>query len=117
MARSIEQANADAHYPQVRRYGHLSAASLDHPTPPAIVAERIREIIESGTHKLRHPVGPDAEAFLAWRASMNDEQWVEWGALPDDAWYDRVASDFGLDVRAKRQAAAEAPNSAIRFTA
>ena len=115
MARHIEQIPADAAYPQVRRFGHMFQASLDTPTPPAIVAEKIREIIESGTLKLRHPVGPDAEAFLAWRASLNDEQWVEWGALPDEAWYERVARDFGLDARAKRTA--DASTSAIRATA
>ena len=104
MARRIEQSPVDAAYPQVRRFGHMFEASLDHPTPPTIVAEKIREIIESGTFKLRHPVGPDAEGFLAWRASLNDEQWVEWGALPDEAWYERVGTEFGLDARAKRTA-------------
>ena len=102
MSRSIERATSDDAYPQVRRFGHMFQASLDRPTPPAIVAEKVREIIDSGTHKLRHPVGPDAEGFLAWRASLNDEQWVEWGAMPDDAWYERVLTEFGLDARSKR---------------
>lgn len=105
MARRIEQSSVDTAYPQVRRFGHMFEASLDKPTPPAIVAEKIREIIESGTFKLRHPVGSDAEGFLAWRASLNDEEWVEWGALPDEAWYERVGKEFGLDARAKRTAA------------
>jgi NAD(P)-dependent dehydrogenase (short-subunit alcohol dehydrogenase family) len=117
MARRIEDVPTDAAYPQVRRFGHMFQASLDHPTPPAIVAEKIREIIESGTLKFRHPVGPDAEAFLAWRASLNDEQWVEWGALSDEAWYDRVASDFGLNVHAKRTSEMHASTSAARATA
>lgn len=103
MARRIEDVTTDAAYPQVRRFGQMFEASLEKPTPPAIVAEKIREIIESGTQKLRHPVGPDAEAFLGWRASMTDEDWVEWGALPDEAWYDRVSKDFGLDARSKRR--------------
>jgi len=51
---------------------------------PYVVGEKIREIVDGGTWKLRHPVGPDAEGFLAWRASMSDEQWVEWGALSDE---------------------------------
>jgi len=105
MARRIEDANIDAVYPQVRRFGQLFQASLEKPTPPTVVAEKIREIIESGTQTLRHPVGPDAEGFLGWRASMNDEDWVAWGALPDEAWYDRVAKDFGLDARSKRRSA------------
>lgn len=102
MARRIEDARTDDVYPQVRRFGHMFEASLEKPTPPTIVAEKIREIIESGTQKLRHPVGPDAEGFLGWRASLTDEEWVEWGALPDDAWYERVAKDFGLDAGSKR---------------
>jgi NAD(P)-dependent dehydrogenase (short-subunit alcohol dehydrogenase family) len=103
MARRLEDAPSDAAYPQVRRFGQMFEASLEKPTPPTVVAEKIREIIESGTQKLRHPVGPDAEGFLGWRASMTDDDWVAWGALPDEAWYDRVAKDFGLDARSKRR--------------
>jgi NAD(P)-dependent dehydrogenase (short-subunit alcohol dehydrogenase family) len=110
MARRIEHAAADAAYPQVSRFGHMFEASLETPTQPAVVAEKIRDIIESGTQKLRHPVGPDAEAFLGWRASLTDEQWVEWGALPDDEWYERVRQDFGLDAQSKRRSAAAAAN-------
>ena len=83
------------------------------PTPPTAVAEKIREIIESGTQKLRHPVGPDAEGFLGWRASLSDEDWVEWGALPDEVWYDRVAKDFGLDARSKRRPVTGVSASAV----
>jgi NAD(P)-dependent dehydrogenase (short-subunit alcohol dehydrogenase family) len=108
MARRIEEVPTDAAYPQVRRFGHMFEASLEKPTPPTLVAEKIREIIESGTQKLRHPVGPDAEGFLGWRASLNDEDWVEWGALPDDAWYERVGKDFGLDARSKQRPATAA---------
>jgi NAD(P)-dependent dehydrogenase (short-subunit alcohol dehydrogenase family) len=114
MARRIEDGSTDAAYPQVRRLGHMFEASLDTPTPPTVVAEKIREIIESGTQKLRHPVGPDAEGFLGWRASLTDEEWVEWGALPDDAWYERVGRDFGLDARSKRRPATGAPAAAVR---
>jgi hypothetical protein len=32
---------------------------------------------------------------------MTDEEWVSWGALTDDAWYERVQADFGLDARPK----------------
>ena len=105
MSRRVEGARTDAAYPQVRRFGHMFEASLEKPTPPTIVAEKIREIIESGTQKLRHPVGPDAEGFLGWRASLTDEEWIEWGALPDEAWYERVGKDFGLDAGSKRRQA------------
>jgi NAD(P)-dependent dehydrogenase (short-subunit alcohol dehydrogenase family) len=105
MSRRIEGGATDAAYPQVRRFGHMFEASLEHPTPPTIVAEKIREIVESDTQTLRHPVGPDAEGFLAWRRSLSDQEWIEWGALPDDAWYERVRNDFGLDARSKRAVA------------
>jgi NAD(P)-dependent dehydrogenase (short-subunit alcohol dehydrogenase family) len=108
MSRRIEHAAVEEAYPQVRRFGHLFQASLDKPTPPTAVADKILEIIDSGTLKLRHPVGPDAEGFLAWRASLSDEQWADWGALPDEAWYDYVATTFGLDVKSKRARAAVA---------
>jgi hypothetical protein len=37
---------------------------------PQVVGQKVREIVESGTWQLRHPVGPDAAAFLAWRAGQ-----------------------------------------------
>jgi len=48
--------------------------------------------------QLRHPVGPDAAGFLGWRASMTDEQWVEWGAMSDEQWVAYVRQNFGLSV-------------------
>jgi hypothetical protein len=32
---------------------------------------------------------------------MTDEEWIDWGALGDDAWYARVNADFGMDVHAE----------------
>lgn len=103
MARRIEEPPVESLYPQCRRFAGMFEASLANPVPPSLVAAKIREIIETGTWQLRHPAGPDAQPFLAWRASMNDEEWVNWGALDDDAWYERVQNDFGLDARPKEQ--------------
>jgi NAD(P)-dependent dehydrogenase (short-subunit alcohol dehydrogenase family) len=86
-------------YPQQQRFAALFRAVLKSPVPPAVVADKMLAIVTSGTWQLRHPVGPDAEPFLAWRKSMTDEEWVSWGALDDDAWYARVHADFGLDAR------------------
>ena len=41
------------------------------------------------------------EEFLAKRNTMSDEEWVDWGALDDAAWYDRMKADFGMDTRPK----------------
>ena len=45
-----------------------------------------------------HLVGPGAEGFLAWRAPMSDEQWVEWRAISDEQWVEYVRQNFHLNV-------------------
>ena len=42
---------------------------------------------------------PSVICFSGNRKGMSDEDWVDWGALDDDAWYERVKTDFGLDAR------------------
>jgi NAD(P)-dependent dehydrogenase (short-subunit alcohol dehydrogenase family) len=94
----VQPPPADSNYPHGRRIYELFRTSLKNPVSPYVVGEKIREIVESGTSKLRHPVGPDAEGFLAWRASMSDEQWVEWGAISDEQWVEYVRQNFHLNV-------------------
>lgn len=101
MANDIKHGEPNSLYPQSFRFGGMFSASLERPTPPTLVADTILEVAESGTWKLRHPVGPDAQPFLEWRASMTDEQWVDWNAASDEEWYKAVQESFGLDARAK----------------
>jgi NAD(P)-dependent dehydrogenase (short-subunit alcohol dehydrogenase family) len=108
MARRIAEPLADSPYPQVRRISGMFVASLTKPAEPSLVAAKIREIVEGNSWQLRHLVGPDAQGFLDWRTSMNDQEWVNWGALDDEAWYERVSRDFGLDARPKRERSAQA---------
>ncbi len=99
MAKDIQHAEPNAIYPQAHRFGGLFTASLENPTAASLVANKILEIADGETWKLRHPVGPDAIPFLEWRASLSDEEWVNWHAAEDDAWYEAVESDFGLNAR------------------
>jgi NAD(P)-dependent dehydrogenase (short-subunit alcohol dehydrogenase family) len=92
-------------YRQGRQIAALFRASLAQPRPPSIVASAVREIIESGTWKLRHPCGPDAEPFLGWRAAMTDEQWVDFNALDAEGFRQRVKNDFGMDLDLSEDAA------------
>lgn len=101
MSKRLAEPGAASASRQRNRFAGLFAASLKNPAPPSLVANKILEIIESGTWTLRHPVGPDAVPFLQWRAAMTDEEWVDWGATDDEAWYQRVQHDFGLDARPK----------------
>lgn len=99
MARRIAMPRIGSPYPQPRRFAAWYAAALSTSPSPSVVADKVLEIVESGSWRLRHPAGPDAEQFLAWRNSMTDEQWIDWNALDDDAWYARVKADFGMDIR------------------
>jgi len=99
MARNIQASPGSAVYPQGRRIAAMFAASLTAGTAgPEMVGQRIREIVESGAWKLRHAASPDAGPFLAWRSSLNDEQWTDWGALDDANWAAVVKRDFGINV-------------------
>lgn len=97
MARSIENPHQSL-YRQGRQLSALFRASLKNPTLPSVVASVIKDIIESGTWKLRHPAGPDAEPFLGWRAAMTDEEWISFNALDAEGFRLRVQNDFGLDL-------------------
>ena len=83
MAQRLATEPADSPYPQARRMAALFATSLQTPTPPAVVGRKILEYIESGSWKLRHPVGPDAEGYIQHRASMTDEEWVRRGSAAE----------------------------------
>jgi NAD(P)-dependent dehydrogenase (short-subunit alcohol dehydrogenase family) len=101
MARRIEKPAGPEIYPQQRRFADLFTAALKNPGKPSVVAEKVLEIIDSGTLQLRHPVGPDAEPLLAWRRSMTDEEWVALFGASDDVWYGRLEHDFGMEIRPK----------------
>jgi len=101
MARRISDQPVDPLYRQPSRFAALFAATLQKPAPPSLVAEKILEIVASGTWKLRHPVGPDAIGFLEWRNRMTDEQWVDLCAGDDENWYSTLERDFGIDARPK----------------
>jgi len=105
MARRIGIAPEGSPYRQTERFASLFVASLQNPVPPTVVAQKIVEIVESGTWQVRHPVGPDAAPFIGWRNSMTDEQWADLYASDDDTWYERIQRDFGLDTRPKTVAA------------
>jgi len=98
MAHAISDAPPSG-YRHGRNIAALFQAALEQPVPPSIIAVAIRNAIESGTWKLRHPCGPDAEPFLGWRAAMTDEQWIDFNALDSEGFRERVKNDFGLELK------------------
>jgi len=101
MARRIGVPASPSPYRQRERFAAMFAAALKNPVPPSLVAAKILEIAESDTWQLRHPVGPNALAFLQWRAGMTDEAWVDLNASDDETWQRGLQRDFGLDSRPK----------------
>lgn len=99
MAQDIELNGKKSIYPQVNRFGGLFRASLQTPTSATLVADKILEVADNGTWQLRHPVGPDAEPFLQWRAAMSDMEWIDWNGADDETWHNALKQDFGLDAR------------------
>ena len=99
MANDISEVDGETIYPQMKRMAAMFTASLKTPTSPTLVADKILEVAESDSWKLRHPVGPDAEPFLAWRGSMTDEEWIAWNSVSDEEWVNAVKNDFGMDVK------------------
>lgn len=107
MARHAGDRPMNSLYPQPTRFPGIFSESLKNPVPPTVVAEKIVEIVESGTWQLRHPVGPTAIPFLEWRKAMSDEAWVDLNASDDETWYARIQQDFGLDTRPEKAAGVE----------
>ena len=100
MSRNIEGMARSKVYPQGRRVAAMFEATITAGAgQPQVVAQKVREIVESGTWQLRHPVGPDAEPFLGWRGSLNDEKWVQWSAQSDSDWLKSVKTDFAMDLK------------------
>ena len=99
MAHNIERPLPASLYPQQRRMAAYFTASLRNPTHPVLVAEKIQNIIESGTWKLRHPVGPNAEPTIAKRISTSDEDYIALQSADDDTWYTVMEKSTGLAIR------------------
>src|SRR5215468_3400802 len=80
MSQKIAQEPEASAYPHARRMASLFSNALQTPTTPSVVAEKIVDIIQSGTWKFRHTVGPDAEGYIQGRLKVSDEEWIARGA-------------------------------------
>jgi NAD(P)-dependent dehydrogenase (short-subunit alcohol dehydrogenase family) len=86
-------------YPHSKRLRAIFAAVLANPTPPSVVGDLIRDIVDGDSWQLRYPVGPDAMPALKGRASKTDEQMIEEAAQSDEEFVKRVKRDFKLDIK------------------
>jgi len=80
-------------YPHASRISAFFTKTLqDAPVPPSVVADKVLEIVTSGTWQLRHPVGPDAVPLIEWRNQMTDEEWVELHSSDDEEFQRRMGA-------------------------
>jgi hypothetical protein len=85
-------------YPHARRISALFAARLANPTPPSVVGDVIRDIVDGDSWQLRYPAGPDAAPRMKSRASKSDEQVILEAAQSDEEFLARVKRETGLDL-------------------
>lgn len=99
---SAEQTRYDKtspYQPIMRRNGKVFASGFNRAVQPAFVAEKILEAITTDDYRLRWPVGPDAEGFLAARHKTSDEEWVKMGGdLSDTEYNEKFLEMFGVQL-------------------
>lgn len=99
---SAEQTRYDKtspYQPIMRRNGKVFSAGFKRAVPAQLVAETILESVTTQDYKLRWPVGPDAEGFMAARYKVPSEAWIEMGGdLSDEEYNERFAQYFGVEI-------------------
>ena len=85
-------------YPHARRLRAMFAAALAKPTPPSVVADVIRDIVDGDSWQLRYPAGPDAAPILQRRASKTDEQVIAEAAQSDEEFLARFKRETRIDI-------------------
>ena len=84
---------------QYRRLFNFYAAGIARATDPFEVAEVIRHAVTTDTPQLRYACAWGGAEIITGRAGMTDADWVELGAIEDDAAYEaRFHELFGVDI-------------------
>jgi NAD(P)-dependent dehydrogenase (short-subunit alcohol dehydrogenase family) len=91
MAQRIGSPHGESAYVQSARFSAMFTNALQQPVPPSLVAEKILEVVDSGTWQLRHPVGPDAIPLIERRKGMTDEEWISVNAADDATFFARLS--------------------------
>ena len=82
-----------------RRLGTFFEKQLSSPTLPDRVAATVEQALTSESGQFRYRVGADADALIAGRQSVTDEQWVSLGAIvEDEEFFDESERLYGVDL-------------------
>ena len=81
----------------------MFAAALENRENANKVADIVKDIVSGKREDFRNPVGLYAEAFLNFRASLRDEDWINSVAVSDGDWINNV-EQMGFKVTKYMQA-------------
>lgn len=88
-------------YPNGRRIHALFRFAAQAQAPAAMVSEKVRQLMEHGSDRFRHPIGPDSLIFLGYRTNTGDERFIDtWGAPDNETFLRNVADDLMMDLSA-----------------
>lgn len=99
-AKNIDAPNATGAYElHYRRMFQFYAAGMAGATDPTEVGRVIQQAIESDSAQLRYPVSWAGPEMAAMHDRISDEDWIELGAIDDDADYiTRFKDILGVDI-------------------
>lgn len=100
-AKNIDAPNQTGAYDApYRRMFQMYARGMIEATDPFEVGRVIEHAITTDSPKLRYPVSWGGAEMTSGRRAMSDEDWVEMGAIEDDAeYYDAFHRHLGMDIR------------------
>lgn len=84
-----------AHLPILMRAGRALASRVALAVEASTVAQSIHQAIVSPEYRLRHALGEDTRLWLAGRARLSDEQWVDYARDMSD---DEVRDFWKVDL-------------------
>ncbi|HKI73420.1 MAG TPA: SDR family NAD(P)-dependent oxidoreductase [Pseudomonadales bacterium] len=94
-------AEANSVYPQGRRMHALFKFAGQAEAPAALVSDILAALIDNGSDRFRHPIGPDSLIFLGYRTNTGDERFIStWGNESDQTFLDNVRNDVMMDLSA-----------------
>jgi hypothetical protein len=94
---------ANTHYPNIKRFLSMFAASLENHEPASKVADVINDIVSGKVNTFRSTVGLFADGFLNFRSSLRDEDWINSVSVSDEDWSNGM-EQMGLKVKKYMQA-------------
>jgi len=92
-------ASSGSLYPGGNRMNALMKFAAQGDAPTIVVSEKIKDLIENGSERFRHPVGPDSLIFLGYRLQTGDERFIStWGDPSDEGFAEKAKADMMMDL-------------------